>query len=95
MTGSESIPWRRRLRTKILLPSIALFVIFAVMVIWNFIPSIPKKLPARMFYSLLLKKMKEPAYVPLQGAIGIDFCWYLQDECPFGAEYCDCRDRAS
>lgn len=40
----------------------------------------------------LLARMGEPAMLANRGHIGIEFCDYDPEECPFGAEFCNCKD---
>lgn len=52
----------------------------------------PENFPLEKLYPLLIKKFKEPfIYFPM-GHTGVKFCHYEPEECPFGQEYCDCKD---
>ncbi len=58
----------------------------------NFTPVFPQKTPGRVIYPILLARMGEPAMALKRGNIGIEFCGYEPSECPFGLEWCDCKD---
>lgn len=67
---------------------------FAIRRLWaafNFSASTPKNTPARIIYPLLVERMKKPAFVMNFGQIGIEFCDYEPDRCPFGLGYCSCK----
>jgi hypothetical protein len=59
---------------------------------YNFTPVFPDAAPGRAVYPLLLKRMEEPTFVMQRGHIGVEFCHYEPSECPWGLEYCDCKD---
>jgi len=59
---------------------------------YNFTPVLPDAVPGRLVYPLLLKRMEEPTFVMTRGNIGIEFCHYEPLECPWGLEYCTCKD---
>lgn len=61
-------------------------------VAYNFLPTVPKKTPARVFYPAMLARMAEPAMLMEHGVNGIEFCYFNPEACPFGVEYCDCKD---
>ena len=48
--------------------------------------------PARVVYPVLLERMNKPAMLLKFGNIGIEFCHYEPAECPWGLEYCTCKD---
>ena len=58
---------------------------------FNFTAVLPEKLPARVAYPVLLKRMAEPAMLMTFGHIGIEFCHYEPEECPWGLEWCTCK----
>jgi hypothetical protein len=58
----------------------------------NFIPTMPKKTPARRFYPIMLQRMAEPVMLMEHGVNAIEFCSYNAENCPFGVEYCDCKN---
>ena len=59
---------------------------------YNFTAVLPKKVPARVVYPILLKKMFKPTFVMNRGNIGVEFCYYEPKECPFGEEWCSCKE---
>lgn len=59
---------------------------------YNFTPVFPQKTPGRVMYPLLQDRMAEPAMLVTYGHIGVEFCHYEPSECPFGSEWCDCKD---
>jgi len=61
-------------------------------VAYNFLPTVPKKTPARVFYPAILARMAEPAKVMERGVNGIEFCYFNPEECPFGEANCSCKD---
>ena len=53
---------------------------------------IPENFPKAKLYPLLVKKFREPiVYFPMADT-DIVFCDYEPDHCPFGTEYCTCKD---
>jgi hypothetical protein len=56
-------------------------------------PDFPENLPGRRRYDLLVGRMGSLA-LPYFGAQGtyVEFCWYDPVECPFGTEFCDCKN---
>ncbi len=59
---------------------------------YNFTAVVPDNAPGRVLYPLLLGRMKQPTFVMTRGTMGIEFCSYEPKECPFGPEYCTCKD---
>ena len=54
--------------------------------------SYPEKFPLEKLYPMLVEKFKKPfLYFPM-GITGIEFCHYEPKECPFGDEYCRCKE---
>lgn len=52
----------------------------------------PENFPKHKLYPLLVSKFSEPfLYFPM-GITGIEFCDYDSSHCPFGIEYCTCKD---
>jgi hypothetical protein len=52
----------------------------------------PDNFPLYKLYPLLAGKFKKPfLYFPM-GITGVEFCHYEPAECPFGSEYCMCKD---
>jgi hypothetical protein len=58
---------------------------------YNFTPVFPQAAPGRVVYPLLLERMGKPAFVFDHGHVGVEFCHYEPEDCPFGA-WCDCGD---
>jgi len=66
----------------------------AVLRLWatfNYTAVFPKDTPARIVYPLLCERMKRPTMLFNNGNMGIEFCEYDPDTCPFG-EYCSYKD---
>ncbi len=59
---------------------------------YNFTAVIPDEVPGRLVYPLLLERMSKPTYVMTRGNIGVEFCGYEPEHCPFGTEWCSCKD---
>ena len=59
---------------------------------FNIEPVYPENFPLEKLYPLLVTKFKKPfLYFPM-GMTGIEFCNYEPKECPFGDEYCTCKE---
>lgn len=70
-------------------------LVFALHRLWNafnFTAAVPDHAPARVVYPILLKRMLKPAMVMNFGHIGVEFCDYYPQNCPFGLDYCSCKD---
>jgi len=52
----------------------------------------PGNFPKNKLYPLLIRKFKEPFMYFPAGQTGIEFCHYVPEECPFGNEFCMCKD---
>lgn len=66
--------------------------ILALWGVFNIEAVYPEKFPKDKLYPLLVQKFKEPfMYFPM-GQTGIEFCHYEPEECPFGNEFCMCKD---
>lgn len=59
---------------------------------YNYTAAYPECVPPKVLYPLLLKKMHEREFLFIHGATGIEFCHYDPNECPFGLDYCDCKE---
>jgi len=59
---------------------------------YNFDPVLPKNLPARIAYQTLVNYFDKPVTWVSEGIIGIEFCEYDPQNCPFPTEYCMCKD---
>jgi len=52
----------------------------------------PENFPLEKLYPMLVEKFKKPfLYFPM-GLTVIEFCHYEPEECPFGDEYCTCKE---
>lgn len=51
------------------------------------------KLPARLIYPKLVDILNKPCSITRNGFIGIEFCHFDPDDCPFGGENCECKDK--
>lgn len=61
---------------------------------WNIDIYLPEQLPIAMKYELLIGTLDRSVYVTNDeySHIGIDLCSYDVDNCPFGSEYCSCKE---
>jgi len=61
---------------------------------WNIYIYLPEKLPVEMKYELLTGTLERFVFVSNDeySHIGIDLCSYDVDNCPFGSEYCSCKE---
>jgi len=59
---------------------------------YNFDPVLPKNLPARIAYQTLVNYFDKPVIWVSEGIIGVEFCEYDPQNCPFPSEYCMCKD---
>jgi hypothetical protein len=59
---------------------------------YNFDPVLPENLPVDITYKLLVDSMETPVIWVSEGSIGIEFCDYDTENCPFPQEYCMCKD---
>lgn len=57
---------------------------------YNFTAVLPDNVPGRVAYPLLLQRMGEPTFVFTRGNLGVEFCGYEPEHCPFGQAYCSC-----
>jgi len=53
---------------------------------------LPDELPAREQYLFYIQALDEMLYLDGFTSVGIEFCEYEPEGCPFGAEYCTCGD---
>ena len=58
---------------------------------YNISASMPEKLPNSWRYKTLLKRMLKPATFVDHGLVGIEFCYYNPEDCPFPSEFCGCH----
>ena len=68
------------------------FDIFRLWAAYNYTASKPKGVPSSILYPILLKQMGIMTMLMEFGSIGIEFCSYNPDECPFGIEFCHCKE---
>lgn len=59
---------------------------------FNYSVSLPQKAPSNVIYPMLLKRMLENTILFENGHFGIEFCDYEPKNCPFGIEYCSCKE---
>jgi hypothetical protein len=59
---------------------------------WNMSASMPEEVPSAIKYELLAGILDKEVDIVDRGIIGIEFCHYDPNECPFGSEYCTCKD---
>jgi len=66
-----------------------------ILELWNAFhieASYPENFPLNKLYPMLVEKFKKPfLYFPM-GLTGIEFCNYNPEECPFGDEFCRCKE---
>lgn len=58
---------------------------------WNLIPDLPETLPIRDKYRFLTSILDMNITPTDKALIGIEFCDYILDECPFGEDHCNCK----
>jgi len=59
---------------------------------YNFDAVLPENLPADIAYKVLVDNFDKPVIWVSEGIIGIEFCDYEPENCPFPEEYCMCKD---
>lgn len=60
---------------------------------FGFYPDFPDKLPSKLKYELMREYLNEPCQYWAKGwAFHFEFCHYNPDECPFGSEFCRCKE---
>ncbi len=59
---------------------------------WNITAEIPEDVPITLKYSLLVSTLKRQVYIQSYGFIHFEFCNYNVATCPFGIEFCQCKD---
>jgi hypothetical protein len=61
---------------------------------WNIGVYMPENVPIDIRYELLTGTLDHSVYVPNDeySHVGIDLCSYVVDSCPFGNEYCTCKE---
>ncbi len=61
---------------------------------YNFEATLPDNLPPEIAYTTLVNYFDKPVVWVSEGIIGIEFCNYEPENCPFPKEYCMCNDDA-
>jgi len=56
---------------------------------------LPKRLPWKTRYQLLVGKLEESVMICDDGFITVEFCEYDPSACPFGSRYCTCKQYES
>lgn len=60
---------------------------------YSFVPDFPDGLPAKRRYQLMRDYLDYPSqYYFGYGTFHFDFCHYEPENCPFGIEFCKCKD---
>lgn len=59
---------------------------------YNITTNLPEGLPIATAYRLLVGVLDRHVAIVTSGFVGIEFCDYEPGECPFGAEFCACKD---
>ena len=59
---------------------------------WNITTDIPESVPIETAYRLLVSVLERKVSIVDSGFIGIEFCEYEPENCPFGLKWCVCKD---
>jgi hypothetical protein len=59
---------------------------------YNIDTNFPPKLPDRLKYELLTEEMYKEIFVDKGGIMGLDYCEFVTETCPFGKKYCECKN---
>jgi len=59
---------------------------------FNFYADFPDGLPELTKYKILRKRWGEDVQYVSEGMMHFEFCDYEPENCPFGIEYCSCKD---
>ena len=59
---------------------------------WNILAHMPENIPLSLRYSLLVSTLAKSVFVQGSGFVHLEFCNYWPETCPFGEEYCQCKD---
>ncbi len=59
---------------------------------WNILADIPENIPVALRYSLLVSTLAKNVFVQSSGYVHLEFCNYWPETCPFGEEFCHCKD---
>lgn len=58
---------------------------------FNFHADFPNDLPNYLKYQLMINKLSEEVQYVSSGTIHFEFCDYDPQHCPYGIEYCQCK----
>lgn len=58
---------------------------------WNISPDLPENLPINQTYQFLTSILDMKITPKDNAMIGIEFCEYVVEDCPFGEEHCNCK----
>lgn len=58
---------------------------------YNISFDMPKRLPWKTRYRLLVGKLDDAVVICDDGFVTVEFCEYNPSECPFGSRYCSCK----
>jgi hypothetical protein len=59
---------------------------------WNISVDMPEKLPIEKAYPLMVSVLEKKTYFSEYGNTVMELCNYDSASCPFGIEYCRCKD---
>ncbi len=59
---------------------------------WNITAEIPENIPISLKYNLLVSTLEKKVFMQISGFIHLEFCHYDVETCPFGLEFCQCKD---
>jgi hypothetical protein len=61
---------------------------------WNIDIYLPEKLPVDIAYELLIGTLEKEVFITNDeySHIGIELCSYDVETCPFGTDYCTCKE---
>ncbi len=59
---------------------------------WNISAEMPENIPVSLQYSLFVSTLAKSVFIQGSGFLHLEFCNYWPETCPFGEEYCQCKD---
>jgi hypothetical protein len=59
---------------------------------WNITAEMPQNLPISLRYKTLISTLKRDVFIQSSGFIHLEFCHYDSENCPFGLEFCECKN---
>ena len=59
---------------------------------FNIEPDFPKNFPMEKAYPFLIQSLNDPITIMSSGTMHIEYCDYDTENCPFGTEFCHCKD---